>query len=142
MIRPYRSSDSEAVLTLWLEASIQAHDFVAEEFWHAQLPAMREHYLPQAETWVLEENGQALAFMSLYGARLAALFVSPHAQGRGLGRQLLDEAKRRRDSLELGVYCANHRAMAFYRANDFLAVAETRDPHTGQPELTMRWSRA
>lgn len=141
MIRPYHPTDSDAVLDLWLKASILAHDFVPESFWREQLPAMRELYLPLAETLVLEEKGQVLGFASLHEQRLAALFVSPDAQGRGLGRQLLDEAKRWRDSLELGVYSANTRAVAFYRAGGFVTLNETRDPHTGQPELTMRWSR-
>lgn len=141
MIRPYHPTDSDAVLDLWLKASILAHDFVPESFWRDQLPAMRELYLPQAETLVLEEKGQVLGFASLHEQRLAALFVSPDAQGRGLGRRLLDEAKRRRDSLELGVYRANAGAVAFYRAGGFVTLNETRDPHTGQPELTMRWSR-
>lgn len=141
MIRPYHPTDSDAVLDLWLRASILAHDFVPESFWREQLPAMRELYLPQAETLVLEEKGQVLGFASLHEQRLAALFVSPDAQGRGLGRRLLDDAKSRRDSLELGVYRANARAVAFYRAGGFVTLNETRDPHTGQPELTMHWSR-
>lgn len=141
MIRPYHPTDSDAVLDLWLRASILAHDFVPESFWREQLPAMRELYLPQAETLVLEEKGQVLGFASLHEQRLAALFVSPDAQGRGLGRRLLDDAKSRRDSLELGVYRANARAVAFYRAGGFVTLNETRAPHTGQPELTMRWSR-
>lgn len=141
MIRPYHPTDSDAVLDLWLGASLLAHDFVPESFWREQLPAMRELYLPQAETLVLEEKGQVLGFASLHEQRLAALFVSPDAQGRGLGRRLLDDAKSRRDSLELGVYRANARAVAFYRAGGFVTLNETRDPHTGQPELTMRWSR-
>ena len=141
MIRPYHPTDSDAVLDLWLRASILAHDFVPESFWREQLPAMRELYLPQAETLVLEEKGQVLGFASLHEQRLAALFVNPDAQGRGLGRRLLDDAKSRRDSLELGVYRANARAVAFYRAGGFVTLNETRAPHTGQPELTMRWSR-
>ncbi len=77
MIRPYHPTDSDAVLDLWLKASILAHDFVPESFWREQLPAMRELYLPQAETLVLEEKGQVLGFASLHEQRLAALFVSP-----------------------------------------------------------------
>ncbi|WP_027896741.1 N-acetyltransferase [Zestomonas thermotolerans] len=141
MIRPYLPTDGDAVLDIWLKASIQAHDFVPASFWRERLPAMREHYLPQAETLVLEENGRVVGFASLHGQRLAALFVSPEAQARGLGRLLLDAAKRRRASLELSVYRTNARALAFYRAGGFVTVDETCDPHTGQPELTMRWSR-
>lgn len=139
MIRQYEPCDIDHVLDLWLNASIQAHHFIPEAFWREQLGAMRDHYLPHAETFVFEEDGRILGFMSLHEGRLAALFISPHAQGRGLGRQLLHEAKRGRTALELNVYSANHRAIAFYRAGGFARVAESPDPVTGQPELTMRW---
>jgi putative acetyltransferase len=139
MIRRYHPSDIDHVLDLWLVASIKAHDFVPEAFWREQLGAMRDHYLPQAETLILEEDSRVLGFLSLHENRLAALFVSPEAQGRGLGRQLLDEAKRLRSSLELNVYSANDRAIAFYQAGGFSTVAESLDPVTGQQEFTMRW---
>ncbi|MDQ7987560.1 N-acetyltransferase [Pseudomonas sp. G34] len=139
MIRPYHANDANAVLDIWLAASIQAHAFIAESFWRDQLGAMREVYLPQAETLVLEEDGQILGFASLHEHRLAALFVAPGAQGRGLGKRLLDEAKRRRDLLELSVYSANTRACAFYQACGFAVLAEQNDPHSGHPEQVMRW---
>jgi len=141
MIRPYHANDADAVLDIWLSASIQAHAFVDESFWRDQLTAMGEIYLPQAETLVLEEAGQILGFASLYEHRLAALFIAPGAQGRGLGKRLLNEAKRRRDLLELSVYSANARACAFYQACSFAVVAEQHDPHTGHPEQVMRWQR-
>ncbi|UQY32746.1 N-acetyltransferase [Pseudomonas fulva] len=141
MIRPYHANDANAVLDIWLSASIQAHAFIDESFWRAQLCAMGEIYLPQAETLVLEEAGQIQGFASLHEHRLAALFVAPCAQGRGLGKRLLDEAKRRRDLLELSVYSANAQACAFYQACGFAAVAEQNDPHTGHPEQVMRWRR-
>ena len=139
MIRPYHPSDTDAVLNVWLDASIRAHHFIPEAFWREQLGAMRDMYLPLAETRVVEEQGAVLGFVSVHEARLAALFVRPQAQGRGLGRQLLDEAKRMRPMLELSVYSANARAIAFYEAAGFSTIAESLDPVTGQPELTMRW---
>ncbi|MCW2099696.1 UNVERIFIED_ORG: putative acetyltransferase [Pseudomonas psychrophila] len=140
MIRRYKPCDVDHILDLWLDASIKAHDFIPEAFWREQLGAMRDHYLPQAENFVLEDEGRVLGFMSLHENRLAALFVSSHAQGRGLGRKLLQEAKRLHTALELNVYRANERAIAFYRAGGFSTVAESYDPVTGQHELTMRWS--
>ncbi|MGP0172977.1 N-acetyltransferase [Pseudomonas sp. NCHU5208] len=139
MIRTFQPSDSDAVLDLWLAASIQAHDFVPPAFWQEQLPAMREHYLPNAETLVLDVEGQILGFLSLHEQRLAALFISPAAQGRGLGRALLDAAKQCRATLELDVYRANARAVNFYQAGGFRVIDEGPDPHTGQAQLTMRW---
>lgn len=141
MIRPYHANDANAVLDIWLAASLQAHAFIAEWFWRDRLGAMRDIYLPQAETLVLEEDGQILGFASLHEQRLAALFIAPSAQGQGLGKRLLDQAKRQRNVLELSVYSANTQACAFYQACGFALVAEQNDPHSGHPERVMRWQR-
>nr|WP_288454643.1 N-acetyltransferase [uncultured Pseudomonas sp.] len=141
MIRPYHANDANAVLDIWLSASIQAHAFIDESFWRDQLAVMGKTYLPQAETLVLEEAGEILGFASLHEHRLAALFIAPSAQGRGLGKRLLDEAKRRCDLLELSVYSANNRACAFYQNCGLTVVSEQSDPHTGHPEQVMRWQR-
>ncbi len=52
MIRKYNDSDTEAVLAIWLEASIKAHDFVEAEFWKSQLENMRKIYIPASDTYV------------------------------------------------------------------------------------------
>ena len=46
-----------------------------------------------------------------------------------------------RTRLELDVYQANGRATAFYRRAGFEVIAQGHDPHTGQAQLTMAWSR-
>ena len=84
MIRPFTASDMEAVLRIWLDASVRAHDFVPAQFWQEQLPAMRTVYLPFAQVWVYEDAGQVLGFYALVEDQLAAIFVagrgcSPHA---------------------------------------------------------------
>ena len=50
MIREYNPTDIEAVLDIWLTASIKAHDFVAPEFWESQVANMRDLYIPASTT--------------------------------------------------------------------------------------------
>ncbi len=79
-IRAFQADDMEAVLAIWLAASIQAHDFIEPDFWHAQRDAMRERYLPASETYVAETSGQVVGFYSLYENTLAAIFVQPEGK--------------------------------------------------------------
>lgn len=41
MIRPFCNDDMDAVIRLWLEASVQAHFFIAPEYWEAEAADMR-----------------------------------------------------------------------------------------------------
>lgn len=141
MIRLARPDEYADLVDLWLEASLQAHDFIPEAFWHSQRDAMLNHYLPAAENWVVEENGQVRGFLSRVEHHLAALFIHPDHQRSGLGRRLLDSAKARHPSLELNVYSANTQAVGFYRSAGFEVVAEALDAATGQQELTLCWCR-
>lgn len=137
MIRDYCEADIDQVLAIWLSASIQAHAFVPSAFWASQVEAMRDIYLPVAETWVFEEEGRVIGFYCLVEATLAAIFVSPDRQGRGIGSALIEDAKQRRDSLTLTVYQANRPSVGFYQKHGFVIHAEQLDANTGQPELVM-----
>jgi putative acetyltransferase len=139
MIRDFRNIDLEPVLDIWLRASIQAHNFIAPEFWRDQLDAMREVYLPGAMTRVFEADGMVVGFCSVYGDTVAALFVSPECQGVGIGTQLLTDAKRSKSVLELTVYSANVPSIRFYETQGFETLNEQRDEHTGYLEKVMRW---
>ncbi|WP_355661302.1 N-acetyltransferase [Halomonas salifodinae] len=139
MIRTFQDADSDQVLAIWLSASIQAHDFVPKAFWASQVEAMRDVYLPAAETWVFEEQGRVSGFYCLVETTLAAIFVLPQRQGRGIGAALIEDAKQRRDGLTLTVYRANRPSVTFYQKHGFVIEAEQVDANTGQPELVMRW---
>ncbi|MDD2099985.1 N-acetyltransferase [Pseudomonas putida] len=139
MIRDFRNLDLEPVLDIWLRASIQAHHFIAPEFWRNQLDAMREVYLPGAMSRVFEADGVVAGFCSVYGDTLAALFVSPEHQGHGIGTQLLADAKASRSALRLTVYSANAPSIHFYESQGFVVLNEQRDEHTGHLEKVMRW---
>lgn len=139
MIRKLQAGDIEAVLNIWLEASIEAHDFMPADFWKSKLEDMRNIYIPNSETMVMEIDGEVSGFFSLYEDDLAALFVSPEKQGRGLGGQLVAAAKSMRGRLELNVYESNKRAVSFYKKQGFAITGDGQDPHTGHKELRMVW---
>lgn len=129
----------EQVLSIWLEASIKAHDFVAKEFWESKMSDMRNVYIPNSETYVFSDSGSIKGFLSLSGDVLAAIFVTPGSQGQGIGQQLMDKAKSLRNKLTLTVYRDNHKSVEFYKKNGFVVVRDEIDKHTGHAEILMAY---
>ncbi|GAA3533908.1 GNAT family N-acetyltransferase [Zobellella aerophila] len=137
MIRQATAKDMEDILEVWLLGSLQAHDFVPAAFWWQQLERMRVRYLPGAELWVCEREGEVQGFIALVDDYLAALFVRPDCQQNGIGKALLAMAKHLRRRLELKVFTENDVAVHFYQQHGFAITDEDIDPNTGQPEYRM-----
>lgn len=139
MIRAFSKTDMASVLDVWLSASIKAHDFINADFWRAQLENMRHIYLPAAAVYVYEEHSQVIGFYALLDDnRLAAIFVAPEKQGRGVGSALMSHAMTGRDVIKLSVYKANAASVRFYQAQGFVIAHEQRDEATGQDEYVMQ----
>jgi len=139
MIREYRAADIEQILAIWLSASIKAHDFIEPSFWKSKIGEMRHVYIPASETVVYEAGGEVVGFYCLYENNLAAIFVAPDSQGKGVGAVLLDDAKNRRERLQLTVYKENAPSIKFYQQHGFTLLEEQIDEHTGHPELVMEY---
>ncbi|MGB9940740.1 N-acetyltransferase [Methanosarcina sp.] len=139
MIRNCRKTDLEEMVEIWYKASVSAHSFIPASFWALQKSAMKENYLPRAENFILEEEGQLTGFISLVGERVCALFVAPEMQGRGIGRALLEHAKTLRTRLSLKVYRENERSLRFYEKCGFVATGEELDEYTGCVQILMKW---
>ena len=137
MIRKFKESDMESVLDIWLCASIKAHNFVKASFWESQVENMRNIYIPASELYVYEENSKVLGFYALNNNDLAAIFVIPNQQGKGIGKKLMAHAKKQRTILKLNVYKENEASHQFYLSQGFKVVSEQADEHTGHKEYTM-----
>ena len=137
MIREYNPADIEAVLDIWLTASIKAHEFVAPEFWESQVASMRDLYIPASTTYVYQVDGEVRGFYSLYEGILAAIFVSTEHQGSGIGKRLIHHAKLECPNLSLNVYKENQATIQFYLSQGLSIVSEQVDEHTGHQEYTM-----
>jgi putative acetyltransferase len=138
MIRPYASGDLDEVLDVWYRASLIAHSFLTEDFFESERLLIAEHWLPMADVFVYETAGSVIGFLALVGNEVGAIFVLPAHQGRGVGRSLMDQARRSRPFLELDVFEANALGRRFYDAYGFRLVERTLDEATGQPTLRLR----
>lgn len=140
MIRPFKEEDLEDVVSLWLAASLQAHDFISRDFWEHAAEDMRTLYLPMSDEIILhidDATGKPDAFLAFVDTFLAALFVSPEAQGRGLGSRMFRIARRMHPELSLCVYRENRRAVDFYRKHGMTVLCERMEEKTGHVELVM-----
>ncbi len=137
-IRPATRRDTEAILDIWLEASIAAHSFIDAAFWRDNIEAMRTVYLPSATTVCVYDTPQGITgFYALHKRHLAALFVAPRRQRNGTGRCLFAHALRQAGGLTLNVYAENRQACDFYLAQGCTIAARNTDPHTGRAEYIM-----
>ncbi len=141
MIREYRNKDADPVLDIWLQASIKAHHFMDPLFWESKLNDMRRIYIPAADTWVYEEKEEVLGFYSLCENTLAAIFVHPNHQGKGIGTALMNHAKDRCEMLDLNVFKENRPSYEFYISQGFTAQGEQVEKHTGCVEIRMEWKK-
>ena len=132
-IRPYETSDLQQALSLWLAASRAGHPFLGEDILAQQQVLVRDIYLPNAETWIAEDQGRILGFIGLLGDFIGGLFVAPDQHGRGIGRTLVNHAYELKGLLTVEVYAANPIAPEFYRRCGFVEIGRKERDDEGRP---------
>ena len=138
MIRAFQPADLDQVAGIWLSANLQAHDFIAPEYWRSNQALVRELLL-QAEVYVYERDGEILGFAGLDGESIEGIFVAKKARSRGIGKALLDFLKAKKAGLRLNVYQKNTRAIRFYEREGFQIQSEGQDEATGEKDYVMAW---
>lgn len=138
MIRAFEPNDVDDVIRVWIASTIPGQSFLPEEHWRAMEPVIREDLMPIAETWVVEEDGELVAFMSLLDDLIGGLFTHPDHQRKGHGRALIEHARERYDPVFVEVFEANEDAKRFYRRRGFVDYQRRVDKESGLPQLIMR----
>lgn len=103
----------------------------------AQRTDIREKYLPIAQTWVAEDEGNICGFISLLDNYIGGLFIHPNYQGRGIGAALINKASAEKSTLTVGVYAKNENARKFYEKVGFSFVDQELQEETGEIVLNM-----
>lgn len=137
MLRRYRPSDEDDLIRVWLASTIPGQAFLPEEHWTATEPEIRQ-LLGVADSWVVEEEGELVAFMSILGNLIGGLFTDPGHQGKGHGRTLVAHARARLDPPFVEVFEANEDALGFYRSCGFVDHERHIDDASGLSTLILR----
>ncbi|MFV0625776.1 MAG: N-acetyltransferase [Alphaproteobacteria bacterium] len=140
MIREFRTEDLDDVMKIWLETNLSAHHFIDEKYWQGNFEFVKA-VMPKSELYIAEENGEVAGFIGIVEGYIAGIFVAEKYRGKGLGKELLNSAKRRYNNLTLNVYVKNNNAVRFYLKNEFDLVTKMTNPDTGEEECEMSWKR-
>lgn len=124
MIRRYSSEDSDALIAIWERANALAHPFLPAAFVAQVAKDMRGIYLPNAETWVLEDAGKTIGFIALVGDEIGGLFLDPAKRGKGFGRAMVDHAVALKGPLRVEVFKENAIGLSFYERYGFIVLEE------------------
>lgn len=140
VIRQYQSSDLDGVLSVWENASKLSHAFLKEDFLAQERKNIPEVYLPNADTWVVEIDGQLAGFIALIGNEVGAIFLQPEHQRQGVGKLMMDKAQALHGDLEVQVFVKNSIGVDFYFKYGFQLMAEKTHEQTGEQLLRLKFS--
>ncbi|MBE9242786.1 GNAT family N-acetyltransferase [Synechocystis salina] len=138
-IRLYQEVDQAALLTVWYRAAAIAHCFLPANYFQQERSDIVDLYLPMAETWVYEHQGEVVGFISLLGQTVGGFFVDPEMQDKGVGRSLMDHAVQLRGALNVEVFEQNEIGRRFYSRYGFVPVSSSHHNATGQPLILMKF---
>jgi putative acetyltransferase len=135
MIRQMKKEDTQRIMTIWLQSTIIAHDFIEKSYWEKAYDVVKKEYLPQSVTFVYEKDGDLLGFIGIItDDTIGALFVDPAHLKHGIGKSLLDEAKKHYNLLSVSVYQKNKNAVGFYKHCGFEFSYTQIDTNTNEKE--------
>jgi len=142
MIRKFTKNDTAAVMQVWLESIIVAHDFVNEKYWHDAIENVRKNYILNSESYVYVKDGGIIGFVSIIeGNTIGAIFVEKPFQDKGIGGQLLELIQSEYDRLYISVFEKNNSAQKFLSNHGFKFLHKQHDVNTDEVELLFIWEK-
>lgn len=146
VIREYQNGDFDAVTILWRVArEMSLPEFQREKghFFYEDQNYFRDHILKQNKVWVVEVDKKVVAFMAMEGEFIDQLYIHPDHQRHGIGKALLDFARRQSpEHLWLYTLQVNVNARAFYEKSGFAAEKfGVSPPPENEPDVEYHWRR-
>jgi GNAT superfamily N-acetyltransferase len=148
VLRSATAADAAAIAEVYLASFHATYDFPLAHTDDQVRAWLRDVVVPAGNTWVAVDEhaaGAVVGLLVVAGGDLDQLYVAPDRLGEGIGRQLLDLAKRRSPGgLTLYTFQVNDRARRFYERNGFGAewFGDGSANEEGQPDVRYVWRPA
>lgn len=134
IIRQATNADHPYLLNIWLRSVRATHHFLKESDIEELLPQLRDIYLPAVELRVaVDAEDCPLGFVGLNENHVEMLFIEPGLRGKGIGRTLLDHARRSRSQMSVDVNEQNPDAVGFYLHYGFIQTGRSPLDGEGRP---------
>lgn len=140
VIREYKNSDLDNVLSSWENTQQIAHPFLKEDFQTQERKNIQELYLPNADTWVVEDDHEVVGFIALIGNEIGGLFLQPEHHGKKLGKLMVDKAQELHGDLEVEVFEKNSIGRNFYEKYGFKLIEKKVHEQTGEQVLRLKFT--
>lgn len=152
MLRPLQEADVERLSQLWLHLACCAHPSLPVKFWAAQGRLLRRQLSAQCRLqqlhgasagtshWVYTRPGSNVAegLVTITDNMLVeTIFVSPMEQRRGVGSELMAQAKFGRPQLKTKVLEENLRGRYFLQQHGFAEIERCFNQSAKQDEIWM-----
>ena len=137
-IRKANIEDINRVMDIWLQANLEAHNFVDPSYWKDNFTLVKQE-IQSADVFVVEIKNEIVGFAGLKEDYLAGIFFDQKVRHQGLGTELLNYLKNRYPQLILDVYQKNRAAVNFYQKNGFKIIQEKEYQNQNLNEYQMMW---
>lgn len=141
MIRKHNIEDLDDIMEIWLQENTRSHSFIDEKYWKDNYDFVRKEIL-KSEVYLYEDDitKEIKGFIGINDNYIPGLFVKENCKSKGIGKCLIDHAKKKKEILYLSVYKKNMRALMFYKKEGFEVEEERIDKNTGEKEILMVWN--
>lgn len=125
--------DYENLIAVW-ESSVRAtHHFLSEKDVIKYRSLILNEYFDQVRLYAVKVEEEVMGFLGINKKTIQMLFIHPHVRGKGLGKRLIDFAKKEHDAYIVDVNEQNEQAVGFYEKLGFVTVERSEIDAAGKP---------